>query len=570
MTRMRLKLLEDRPGSAPQIDHLFERDKVYAQMREVIEAAIMRLRRQRSHSPPPTYVFALLGRHGHGKSSIIEELRKRDFPEARMLNASGEDREDLLENFDYLFANPIPTIFLLEITVFGIIFFSYFVFFHKQDISNAALASGALLLFMLVHLRPFFRRIMRHFRLWKMDRLKEEWRWFRQELLVSCKPGKEPDGANLVIIDDLDRATPEQQKAILLGLRRYRGHLGKVFLISFDEEPLLTHHEDDADPGELMVRTFDATWRLAPMTIMDAADMAISLTNELCKLNPHHWPARFLGDVQVRGDIARALFLHGTASVRFARKMMNNLLLDVARMRPPDVGDISALIRLHGLFYHVPVLETDMDIVAYRFLHHEEDRLLDDIEQMLRQPLRGDKRQALAYYLERTRHMAPHDLNWRKSLRIKSRTRQQHPPDWTPVIFPAPEDRYWCMWDAYLASETDPDERHRHYMELIKKRSLEPPPPIDEEKLPRMESGHCHADDGDRHEGTLYWRLWRRPLVLRLMMMDREVIQRLSDAEVRYIVEEYQKATRLINHVQRRSGRKFGHAMPSAVMQFFS
>lgn len=545
-------LLDEGPEAPPQIDGLFEQDKTLEQM----EATIRRAMREIYDGKTPSRIFALFGRYGQGKTRIIKKLQGA-FPGARIFRVADHDEKDLLRNFDHFMVRgkfSILVIFLLS--VISILYLAPLLIGYFTDINNNPKIDAiyarililiisiviAVLMSLVSPVRLWWRDVMRTIRMEGaagiLSSIKQWfrgiWGWFTIASIQKWPWPPMPPRSPLLVIDDLDRASPEQQKAILLALRRYRSKMFKVVVVAFDETPLLkTDMQDEQSAEELLVKTFDASFRLAPLNVQDAAEMAWHFLKEIGEQNPGCPWAKRLRHPMIVGDMARAFILHGSASARFARRMVNMLYLQVLHIQPRNMHDISTLIRILGLFQYLPALENDADIIARRFNDLDEDGLIDAIEKRIAGKLGDVRKYALRHYLAATRHMRPVDGGWGVLLHVKWRNLSSRSQ--SDKCFPNEADLskleksslLWALWEALMASQNKYQGRLVLYQKLLDGAVGDYiSPPEDEEII-----------NYSYHEINIKTALWKA-LSLRLLLHDEKIICKMNPIMLgKYIVE---------------------------------
>jgi len=554
------QMLSDLPCDAPQIDDLFEQNSVERALIKTIERSIVALNDDGRKPKDPALIIALYGRFGQGKSRVLENItahfqlhcavgrkrrkwgffRREDVRTAgrniarklrltdsvRTFRVSNYQEKDLLENFD-LFVEYRKALLLL--VVFALTFILLFGTFgilsgliNKNDrlvftligLLISVVVGGS---FQLVSgLRLLWRDVLRGFRM-------KGWEGIQDAFMpLICGPPK------LMIVDDLDRATIAQQKAILMSLRRQRPALKSVVLIAFDEEPLLSSMKDQASPNELLTKTFDVSIRLAPLNVQDAADMAVKFTRRLREINSDCPFAKNMNHPMIVGDLGRVFYLHGNASARFAKKLINNVYLESYRMRLLEYHDISALIRINGLFEYVPTMESDLDFVAHNLMDGTDDELIAVVENRFGESIKEDRKEALRFYLCHSRHMKPSHGGWQKILRVW-REFDRGSSSTASFVFSDEWVEAWCQHDVFLVSRHDLATRRSSYRAIKSSPGL---PPSDREVI-RRDASIKSGTDAEKN-------LWCS-LVNRLMAYDSAYIDDLNWNEFALFVSMFQE-----------------------------
>ena len=464
------RLLDDHPTAAPRVEDLFQQHRVTAELISVIDSFVSDMADR--PRPSGSLFLALHGRHGQGKSNVVacveEQIdasmvvgKGKSVPvRVKHFNCSHYQPDDLLFNFDQFIEQHQWLRLVAFSAVVGIVIFvtgntlAQLPGLEFLDQKQAALAVGAFLVFALASMRHVVRDCWRMLRIGRP--LIEVLSTLVDRLVVR---------ADVLIVDDLDRASPEQQAAFLKSLNRHRRDFTGVVLIVFDDGPLLDLLHTRANAAEFMSKVFDASYRLAPMNARDAGRLAAALTLSLRANNESSVAAIRLAGPTLCGDLARVFVLHGNSSARFAKKLVNNVFVAAQLGGFQTEADISALIRLHGLFEYLPALETELDLVAQSLLDGSEDAILAYIDERFEGLSSVVFRKQLTRFLHQTRHMQPANFGWMRQLRIwrgaAARTEPGNTTNW-PELWTT----YWAMNDAYLATLSSGEQRLRAYSTL--------------------------------------------------------------------------------------------------------
>jgi hypothetical protein len=291
----------------------------------------------------------------------------------------------------------------------------------------------------------------------------------------------------VLIVDNIDRAVVEQQRAFLFALRRHRHLLPRVVIVAFDETALSMADPAPDAPQELLAKVFSTSVRLYPSTATDAVNLAEGILRDLSQRDPglQRWPMRFLRDHAAAGDLARIFLAHRRHSVRFCKQFVNALAVSAAMLRIDNSADFTALMRLHGLFEFMPWLRHDPRALEDRLDDEEPDALLRYAASLIgREKLVADLDGAVRFYLRVTRHMQPAFADWsdfvaRFGARPERRDDREAPSDPTSdrrdlnaLLRLEPADRgptawgsdatllrAWMEFDTKLAQETDAARR---------------------------------------------------------------------------------------------------------------
>lgn len=543
-------LLEDLPQSAPEMSDLFEQQRVREELTEVILGFLNATAdKQSARDHERNLILALHGRYGQGKTRIVEELKAqigntmlcgkrwcrplvvKDF------RCSDYAPDDLQFNFDQLMESGrgLRSVFpALVIAAFITAWLS------SSDFLRASVVDYAF---------AFFAVLAGTFAVPYRYLLRDAIRQFNLNLPLGTIMWTFADSvfrrADIVIVDDLDRAAPTQQTALLASLQRFKAEFSGVVLVVFDDSPLLESLETRVKAGEYITKVFHASFRLAPMNARDAGTMAADYGFALRRQNPNCPIARRFGEPLVCGALARVFHLHGTASARFSKKLVNNVYCAARVGRFTNEADIIALVRLHALLQSLPILEARLEVLAGSLLEASDTELFDHVASRFESALSTAQKSRISEFLARTAHMQPGRLNWLRQLRIwrsSSSESEIGPPagwhdDWT---------RSWAIAEALLAGQRVPQERREEYLKL---RIHTCRPPAHPELQASVRSSKLGQDQDDLvHDwrpvsatqlpdsmAKEYW----LALISQVYLFDREVVALTPDETVSGILSDH-------------------------------
>ena len=561
------RFLADVSDSEPRVRGLFEQSRIAQEITSSTAAFLVR----DDAVGPNGLLMALHGRHGQGKSAVVGEIesaldfrmlqgKTRRFPvRVARFNCADYSHEDLKENFDYFLESArgwplfLPVLILvcllsfisLSLTgilgAFGI---------PESDFFGVKTASALVTVvagFFLLGLRPF-RLLTRD--IWRQLRIGKG---FIQVFLHAVD--RVFISFDVLIIDDLDRADIQQQQALLHSLRRHREDIFGVVIVAFDDAPLISAVESSVDVVELLTKVFDVSYRLSPMNARDAALMASGFASELVKLNPNCEVAQVFNEPMIVGDLARVFVLHGNASARFSKKLINSVYASSRLGDFRRITDVAALIRLHGVFQYVPALEAEVEPIANSLLEATDSDLLTYVQDRFGQELPAVFSRRLNRFLSRTSHMQPSNVGWMRILRTwRNRPIGADGDLVCPNDWPKDASLSWALNDAFIASREAVADRERAFNsilragnELIRYNHIE---------LRSSGTGVASISRGkaSQHQSE-YW----AALALRLKVHDDDLIRTLSDSEKLNLVRMHQE--RPVGHLLtfRRSGIRFSN-----------
>ncbi len=210
----------------------------------------------------------------------------------------------------------------------------------------------------------------------------------------------------IVVIDDLDRARVEQQRAFLRALLRYARQMGFALLVCMDERELLAAPAVPESPEELLRKVIQFELRLPERGAEDVLWLARSCCRQLAGQNDGHWP-RLLNDPRWLANLLRCLLLLGPpadCSPRQVKRLLNDLLLRAEQLQLRTADDCCALLRLECLYRLSPELRRQGD----RLLPALESNRRSDFACVLRDAgIAAAQQEALGRFFARTRMMQP-------------------------------------------------------------------------------------------------------------------------------------------------------------------
>lgn len=232
------------------------------------------------------------------------------------------------------------------------------------------------------------------------------WQWFvQQNFLPIFFP---PD---IVVVDNLDRASVPQQRAILRAVRKHSDLLPLPILVVMDETELLQAKPYDAEaPEELLRKVIQVECRMPVRLGDDAALLVMALAAEGAANNSGNPAARLLNETRLQGDWARILTLLRDVSPRRVKRFLNDLLSSCAELDITHSDDVAALSRLYALFSLAPVLRGTGEEVIFALAANDDPSLTA----LSGKVTPADSAKHVAHFLHLTRHLQPEDANWRR------------------------------------------------------------------------------------------------------------------------------------------------------------
>lgn len=157
--------------------------------------------------------------------------------------------------------------------------------------------------------------------------------WIRRILHTMARPFFRFD---VLFIDNLDRASKTQQRALLRALYKFKGSLPYSVVIAFDEAGVLESDPDPEPPRELLLKAIQVVVRIPdrqPFEHLLLARLACEAQSEA--LQP------LLRQPHILSALANLLYLAGSSSPRRAKRLLNDSLARLAQnhgIRFVDLG----------------------------------------------------------------------------------------------------------------------------------------------------------------------------------------------------------------------------------------
>lgn len=366
--------------------------------------------------PPGPQVIGLFGGYGHGKSSALNSgllrSRSKDILRTVVLDVSLYRSEHLEDRLLRLLlwgplirgiAKRIGTV-LLVLALPLLRFLSLLIGWEMvtHQVSRSFLEAGA----WLVGIASFLLAVVIWACLdklpsWLHDELAALGGWWdRQAYRLAYRLDLHPQ---LVVVDDLDRASLAQQRAMLRALYKHARVLRCLVIVAMDETPLLSQPGDPESPEELLRKTIQVQYRVPDRTVEDAALLAAGLCSLFARDNPK-WPGKdWINSVAFVSDLASVLALTGAPAPRRAKRLLADVVArgEISPLAHPE--DLHALLRQIGLETLCPGLRQP-DRLATML---EENSHFDEGLKAL--GVNGDTLARTVRYLSATRHMLPAD-----------------------------------------------------------------------------------------------------------------------------------------------------------------
>lgn len=211
----------------------------------------------------------------------------------------------------------------------------------------------------------------------------------------------------LVIIDDLDRASVEQQRAVLRAAKRYSGLLDFALLVCMDESALLASEPNPEAPEELLRKVIHLELRLADRGLVDGVLLAASCSRQLVQRNGAHPLCKWLAQPLWVAQFSRVLACWPTpVSPRLVKRLLNDTLTLAEQLGVERPDQLAAALRCQALLQAAPGLHACGDELR-RVLERNDGpgfaRLLAQLQPALKTP----RPQAVQQLFERSRALVP-------------------------------------------------------------------------------------------------------------------------------------------------------------------
>lgn len=219
-----------------------------------------------------------------------------------------------------------------------------------------------------------------------------------------------PAGPEIVVIDDLDRAKIDQQKAVLRALYKHSQRFGFCLVVCLDEKEMLNAPRDPEAPEELLNKVIQTAHRMPSRTLEDSAVLTFILCRQYAQANSSSDYCNRLVDPLFMGDMARLTMLLGETNPRTLKRLLSDTLTMGQQLNIANTLTLSAIARLIVLYQIEPGARTSSEIVIGTL---EENRIssIDKLSDIFSNDL--VRREKLRVFLTRTRAMQPERTSWR-------------------------------------------------------------------------------------------------------------------------------------------------------------
>lgn len=165
----------------------------------------------------------------------------------------------------------------------------------------------------------------------------------------------------LLVIDDLDRAKVEQQRAVLRALYKHARMLQCAVVVCFDERELLASKADPDPPEELLRKVLNYAIRIPPRTKEDALLLATGICADWVARNRESSLVGAVAHPLYAADLARVAWLLGQPGPRRIKDLLAHTLMLAVSRGVVRQDDLSALLRLVAFQQFLPEAGEDIE-----------------------------------------------------------------------------------------------------------------------------------------------------------------------------------------------------------------
>lgn len=252
----------------------------------------------------------------------------------------------------------------------------------------------------------------------------------------------------LLVIDDLDRAKVEQQRAVLRALYKHARMLDCAVVVCFDERELLASKADPDPPEELLRKVLNYAVRIPPRTKEDALLLATGICADWVMRNRAASLAAVVAAPLFAADLARISWLLGQPGPRRIKDLLAQAVMLAVPRGVDRQDDFSALLRLAALYQVLPEAGEDSERLI-RMLENNRKEAFDaelaglgdnEDKVFMARREKGDR------LLQRTRAMQPVKTGWRLLIGQDSDHRDQKVAQVPVLQVPVAEGWRPAMW----------------------------------------------------------------------------------------------------------------------------
>lgn len=209
----------------------------------------------------------------------------------------------------------------------------------------------------------------------------------------------------VVVVDDLDRARVEQQRAFLRAILRFSRQMRFAVVVCMDESEILASDPDPEAPDELLRKVIQFELRVPDRGREDILCFVAVLCRELSR-SAHRFAHTLLSPRWI-GDVLRCLLLmqpEGAISPRRVKRLLNDVLAKAEQIGLPTTADRCALLRLECLLRLAPNLRRHNGALLAAMESNRLSELNRALEVAAVEPAKAD---AARRFFARSRAMQP-------------------------------------------------------------------------------------------------------------------------------------------------------------------
>jgi hypothetical protein len=216
----------------------------------------------------------------------------------------------------------------------------------------------------------------------------------------------------LLVIDDLDRAKVEQQRAVLRTLYKHARMLDCAVVVCFDERELLASKADPDAPEELLRKVVNFAVRIPPRTKEDAMLLATSICADWLSRNCMTPLSGAVANPLYAANLARVAWLLGQPSPRRIKDLLAQSVMMAQTRGAASQEDLSALLRVVALFQVLPEAAADSESLI-RLLENNRKAAFESYANDLVTKDDTRRKAVVLHLLQRTRTLQPVKSGWR-------------------------------------------------------------------------------------------------------------------------------------------------------------
>lgn len=264
----------------------------------------------------------------------------------------------------------------------------------------------------------------------------------------------------LLVIDDLDRARVEQQRAVLRALYKHARMLDCAVLVCFDEQELLAAGADPDTPEELLRKVVNCSVRIPYRTPEDALLLSTGICADWVGRNLGHPLTHAVASPTFAANVARVGWRLGQPGPRRIKELLAQTIMLATQRGVADEEGLTALLRIAALHQCLPEAAANSERLTLVL----EDNRTPAFETLLTAvlgPAPSSQRQRALGLLQGTRMMQALSGGWRRLIGHDAPVEASAAPElsgegWQPALYrvrrgraggvaPPEEARRFCL-----------------------------------------------------------------------------------------------------------------------------